>query len=64
MQRKERPPQRKIGIKVVTGRMDIRAGASSAQDADHPKKPGRYSFTRRKGTETYTARHAASMKDV
>ena len=64
MRRKERPPQRKFGIKVATGRMDIRAGAYSVPDADHPKKPGRCSSTRRKGSETYTVRHAVSTKDA
>ena len=64
MLKKKQPPQRKFGIKVVTGRRDIRAGAYSAPGADHPKKLGRCSFTRRRGTETYTARPAANMRDA
>ena len=56
--------QKTLTTKAVPGRKDTGAGAYSAPDAGHPRKPGRCSFTRRRGTETYTARHAASMKDA
>ena len=53
-----------LTAKAVPGRKDTRAEAYSAPDAGHPRKPGGCSFTRRRGTETYTARHAESMNDV